>query len=814
MKKNYFVANLNKSFITLSIIFCALFANHASAQTALAANDTFIWTGLKSTDWVDKDNWSILRGTTTPGNNNYPGEIGTNDVVIINKSNTPFVSILDAQIIDVARLIVNNAFGSEAGATFTINPGAILNVGNITTQSNNVLLNGGNIVNNGTLNILASGVGFTSFPAIGINCGNPVVLPSVPTEYGYSGSGTLKINLSSANFAGAAAIAVLGNSPAPTTAVPNPNPNSANVTYKFVLNNPEITLNQASVATIGAIRAGGGNNANKMIIGGTGFTIEAIDELTLERKPSIGGLLSIGGGASVTIEAGTTLTLHSAITNTNSAIGGFSANTFPANFTNKGTINIIGASARSGLSFSTGSKDVASVYNINNEGTLNISLNAVTAGQAGLLIANGGGGAANVGSFVNVTNTGTMTLKNTSTAVGTGFSIFTVTAGEAPKLVITNSGTLSLEGSTYNYGLKTTVNNSGILNSNSELRAFTAVNNNDGGSINFVKTAATATTRQVSFTVAETDTSGSLGSIYRDSSNNDYVIVAQKYAGVGAIVANILSSVIVPPTGTLTRISTGAGSATIVYTAISLPAINNALGNTTNSGTINTGAASDLNIINALSSTGATSVFSPGGDTNKGLIQFNEVAGDALTLMGTLKIQASGAVTPGIDFDAIKFTGALDIIDISQATLDLTGIYIPTEKVTIDILTTNTTVDFEGAISGDFTSVVGLPKGWKVNKTEGFGNKVQLMFDPALSAPKFTDAKFSYYPNPTRSQLNITAAKNISKVEIFNLVGQKVQSNTVNASQKQLDISSLQNGVYLMEVTIDKDKQSFKVVKQ
>lgn len=813
MKKNYFVTNLNKSFITLSIIFCALFANRASGQAAIANNDTFIWKGVNSTNWVDKDNWTVLRATTTPGTNNYPGEIGTNDLVIINNSATPNNAILDGQIIDIARLIVNNAFGSVGGATFTINPGAILNVGNIVTQSNHVLLNGGNIINNGTLNIKALSVGFTSFPVIGINCGNPIVLPTVPTEYGYSGSGSLIINLASANFAGAAAIAVLGNAN-PTTAVPNPNPDSANVTYKFVLNNPEITLNQASVASIGAIRAAGGNNANKMIIGGTGFTIEAVDELTLERKPSIGGLLSLGGGSSVTIEAGTTLTLNSAITNTNSAIGGFSANTFPTNFTNKGTIIVTGASARSGMGFSTGNKDVASVFNINNDGTINISLNSVTPGASGFNIGNGGGGTANAGSFVNLTNTGTMTLKNTSTAAGTGFAIFTTTAGEAAKLVITNSGTLNLEGSTYSYGLKTTLNNSGILNSNSELRAFTAVNNNAGGSINFVKTAATATTRQVSFTVAETDTSGSVGSVYRDSSNNDYVIVAQKYAGVGSIVANTLSSVIVPPTGTLTRISTGAGSASIAYTAVSLPAINNALGNTTNSGAINTGAASDLNVINALNSTTSTSVFSPGGDSNKGLIKFGEVTGDALALMGTLKIQASGSTTSGVDFDAITFTGALDIIDISQATLDVTSIYIPTGKVTIDIITTNTTLNFEGAVVGDFASVVGLPTGWIVSKTEGFGNKVQLMFDPALSAPQFADAKFSYYPNPTRSQLNITAAKNISKVDIFNLLGQKVQSNTVNASQKQLDISSLQNGVYLMEVTIDKTKQSFKVVKQ
>jgi Secretion system C-terminal sorting domain len=162
----------------------------------------------------------------------------------------------------------------------------------------------------------------------------------------------------------------------------------------------------------------------------------------------------------------------------------------------------------------------------------------------------------------------------------------------------------------------------------------------------------------------------------------------------------------------------------------------------------------------------------------------------------------------------MKLSGGLDTIDISAVTLDLTGIYKPTTAVTLDIITTNTTLDFEGAVIGEFASVVGKPAGWSVVYASGLGSKVQLVFDPALAVPQFEDAKFSYYPNPTRGELNVSAAKNISKVELFNILGQKVQSNTVNANQKQLDMTNLQNGVYLMEVTIENNKQSFKIVKQ
>jgi hypothetical protein len=837
MKTNLLSTSKNKrGFVILILLFSGLFANKAAAQAASTTNDTFIWKGTNSSEWAEPDNWTIIRRTATPGNNNYPGEIGTTDLVIVNKSDTPFPAKLkDGQAFDIARLQVTNTFGGEAGATFTIDEGATLYVGNITTQSNHVSLNGGNVVNNGTLYIRAFGVGISGFPVYGISCGNPAVLPAVPTQYGYSGTGSLTIEMPNANFGVSAAFAVLGNNnpvsnganPPVFTTAPE---TTANATYKFVLNNPTITFNQRAptvrpniaLPSIYAIRAGGGNNANKMIISGTGFTIDAIDELTAERKPGNGGLISIGGGTSLTIDDGTTLTLNSAITNYYAAIGGFAATTFPTNFTNKGTINIAGGSTRSGMAFSTGGPGTpakpapspASVYNINNEGTLNINLNVETPGAAGFFIGNGGGDNANPDSVVNVTNSGTMTLKNTSTIVGAGSSIFTLNASQAPKLVFTNSGTMTLEGSTYNYGLKTTMNNSGILNSNNELRAFSAVNNNVGGSINFVKNAATAITRQVSFTVAGTATSGSIGSIFRDSNNNDYVIVEQKFSGETAITlrANTLSSVTVPPTGTLTRVS-GGGSETIVYTAVSLPAINNALGNTTNSGTINTGAALNLNIINALSATAETSVLSPGGNATNGLMAFGEVTGDALSLMGTLKMQASGSTTAGIDFDAINFTGQSDIIDISQTTLDLTGIYTPTSKLTIDIITTNTTPSVEGAISGTFASVI-APKGWTVNITEGFGSKVQLVFDPALTTAQFAQAKFSYYPNPTKNQLNVTAAKTINKVELYNVLGQNVLTSIVNATQKQVDISTLKTGIYMMEVTIENTKQSFKIVKE
>ncbi len=91
-----------------------------------------------------------------------------------------------------------------------------------------MVLGGGSIVNNGALNISSTAVGFASFPTYGIQCTNPNTLPTVATEYGITGGGTMSIALTAANFAGAAAIAVTGNSGATTT------PTNTNYVYKML----------------------------------------------------------------------------------------------------------------------------------------------------------------------------------------------------------------------------------------------------------------------------------------------------------------------------------------------------------------------------------------------------------------------------------------------------------------------------------------------------------------------------------------------------------------------------------------------------
>jgi hypothetical protein len=616
---------------------------------------------------------------------------GSTDIAVINNGANPTIS---AGTYDLAGVNVGNATGATSGSILTIGASVIFNITSTTTSV--VTLNGGNIVNNGTLNIISSSTAASS----GISCGTPAALPTSPTEFGYSGAGTLNINISASTTASSAAITATSL--------------NANTTYKMLMNSSTTTFTLGgSAATSFAFRTAGGTSSSPLIIGGTGISLPTTN----------GGLIALGAQSTVTVTAGTTLTLNSASTNLTTGISSFSASSNATTFTNRGVINILGSSARSGMAFSVGAGANIS-FNIINENTINVNLDCITVGQAPLQMGNGGGVGTGT-TAVNFTNTATgiLTLKNNSVTAGAGAALFSVVAGETPPLVLTNSGTLNLEGGAYIYGNKTTVHNNGIMNSNSEFRSFTAINNNLGGSINFVRTAATATSRQVQFNgLTSTHISGGVGSIYREGTN-DYVVVSQKFATGTSMVTNVLSSAIVGTgSGSLSKIS-GGGTDPIAYGSASIPALNGALtSNTTNSGTINTDTGSNLNILSAVSAT-STGTVAPGGSSGRGIADFANAS--TLAINSTLRLQISGNTSAGVDFDRVTNSTALGGFDITNAKLDVAISYTPPVDTTIDIVT----VGAGGTLTGSFNQIItALPSGWAISYSTGTNGKVSLIY--------------------------------------------------------------------------------------
>jgi hypothetical protein len=68
---------------------------------------------------------------------------------------------------------------------------------------------------------------------------------------------------------------------------------------------------------------------------------------------------------------------------------------------------------------------------------------------------------------------------------------------------------------------------------------------------------------------------------------------------------------------------------------------------------------------------------------------------------------------------------------------------------------------------------------------------------------------FSIFPNPSQDWLNVHTQNNIEHgtVQVYNTVGQLVQSSIINASVTKLNISSLSQGVYLVHVLDHKNQK-------
>ena len=74
--------------------------------------------------------------------------------------------------------------------------------------------------------------------------------------------------------------------------------------------------------------------------------------------------------------------------------------------------------------------------------------------------------------------------------------------------------------------------------------------------------------------------------------------------------------------------------------------------------------------------------------------------------------------------------------------------------------------------------------------------------------------EISLYPNPAKSELNISAKNVIENATIYSILGKKVKSFTVNATSKSLDVSNLSKGIYILRYTANNAVGSMKFIKQ
>ena len=86
--------------------------------------------------------------------------------------------------------------------------------------------------------------------------------------------------------------------------------------------------------------------------------------------------------------------------------------------------------------------------------------------------------------------------------------------------------------------------------------------------------------------------------------------------------------------------------------------------------------------------------------------------------------------------------------------------------------------------------------------------------DEPLSLADNAIEGFEMFPNPANNELNISASSNIEGVTVFNMIGQRVIEQSIGSTAQSINVSALQTGVYLIQVTADGQTGTYRFVKK
>lgn len=99
------------------------------------------------------------------------------------------------------------------------------------------------------------------------------------------------------------------------------------------------------------------------------------------------------------------------------------------------------------------------------------------------------------------------------------------------------------------------------------------------------------------------------------------------------------------------------------------------------------------------------------------------------------------------------------------------------------------------------------------NDTSDFSPSINFTTS-VLSIEEVALLTVKFYPNPTKGQLFFNAEDTITKIEVHNLLGQKIFSSTVQNTNVNLDISAQPAGIYFATVFTDRGTQQIKIIRE
>ncbi len=96
----------------------------------------------------------------------------------------------------------------------------------------------------------------------------------------------------------------------------------------------------------------------------------------------------------------------------------------------------------------------------------------------------------------------------------------------------------------------------------------------------------------------------------------------------------------------------------------------------------------------------------------------------------------------------------------------------------------------------------------------GFYNTTQNIeiTDSTLGLESFNDKSFKLFPNPTTGILNFESNTDISYVKIHSFIGQEINTIEVNSNRSSVDLSTIENGSYLVSFYVNNQLAKTKLI--
>ncbi|MCF6295826.1 MAG: T9SS type A sorting domain-containing protein [Flavobacteriaceae bacterium] len=214
----------------------------------------------------------------------------------------------------------------------------------------------------------------------------------------------------------------------------------------------------------------------------------------------------------------------------------------------------------------------------------------------------------------------------------------------------------------------------------------------------------------------------------------------------------------------------------------------------TTTGTIGEGSSTP-NIFYLLLPSGFPSIVNTIADSN--LLGSNvvlNVNGSPITIDATTFGLVGGAWSSGIQMSTAGGTPGLTIPAGATIEVIITGILI--NPATDGIVTFNwATLEGGGVATESYSADVTFGT-LSINDDFNVNSNVKV------------------YPNPFNNIVNIDTESN-SKIEIYNLLGKRILTQSINRGNSQLDMSKYANGVYIVKITNENNQiKTLKIIKK